>query len=504
METVQKEISFQTEDGWTIYGTLYMPAEAGADRTAPAALLLHGAGHDRDAYASFVYPGIAQILASHGVAALNIDWRGRGQSIGELEYHSFTNEQREKIFLDVRAALNFMAELPEIDGARLAILAEETSANWAVLGSDGDGRVKALAFISGRFGDKARARLAARDRTPVLCVVSKEDKPGFADMSALYARSKSEESDFRLYEDMGIGTTMFALWRYRFPDERGVGFLAKQGVDTEKIGLVPKDPGDEKPIEDVICDWMVGRLKALGRTREVSFKTEDDWTIYGNLLVPETLEKGARAPGVVMAHSGLSDRYIFHDLERLFVRNGMAVINIDWRGRGKSREKGNFFTIPKDERDRAHLDVKAAVELLAAQPEVEANKIAIIGTYIGAKFAAAAALGDPRIGAVVMLSGYIPSGKEREEMAAVTFPILFIGSRGFGAVTNAMADLYELTRSKGSELILYDGGALGYQLFEVDETLERRIVDWVGRRLAERAEAQATGMKTADQVMRNI
>jgi dienelactone hydrolase len=498
METTQKEISFQTDDGWTIYGTLYLPADAATERTVPAALLLHAAGHDRDAFASFVYPGIAQILASEGIAALGIDWRGRGQSIGEIEYHSFTDEQREKICLDVKAGLNFLASLSEIDSSRMAILAEESSADWAILGSDGDGRVKALAFISGRFGDKARARLASRDRTPVLCVVSKEDKPGFADMAALYARSKSEESDFRLYEDMGIGTTMFALWRYRYPDERGVGFLAKQGVDTEKIGLFPKDPGLEKPIEDVICEWITARLKSLGCVQEVSFKTEDDWTIYANLLVPETLEKGARAPGVVMVHSGLSDRYIFHDLERLFVKNGMAVINIDWRGRGKSREKGSFFTIPKDERDRAHLDVKAAVELLAARPEVDAQNIAIIGTYIGAKFAAAAAVGDPRIGAVVMLSGYIPSGKEREELAGVTFPILFIGSRGFGPVTNAMADLYELTRSKGSELIIYDGGALGYQLFEVDETLERKIVDWVRQRLADRAKAYPAGITSAD------
>ncbi|HWP44506.1 MAG TPA: dienelactone hydrolase family protein, partial [Blastocatellia bacterium] len=457
-----------------------MPAVATPEHTVPAALLLHAAGHDRDAFASFVYPGIAQILASQGVAALSIDWRGRGKSIGNLEYHSFTDEQRAKIHLDVRAALSFLASLPEIDGDRMAVLAEEASADWAVLGADGDPRVKALAFISGRFGERARSRLAAREHTPVLCVVSKEDRRGFADMSALFAGSKSDESDFRLYEDMGIGTTMFALWRYRYPDERGVGFLAKQGVDTEKIGLVPKDPGDEKPIEDVICDWIVARLKSLGRMREVSFQTSDGWTIYGNLLTPE---KEERVPGVVMVHSGLSDRYIFHGLERLFVKNGVAVLNIDWRGRGKSRDRGDFLTLPREERDRAHLDVKAAVDLLAGRPEVDAQRIAIIGTYIGAKYAAAAALGDPRIGALVMLSGYIPSGKEREEIAGVTFPILFIGSRGFGAVTNAMADLYELTRDRGSELILYDGGALGYQLFEVDETLERRIVDWVKGRL---------------------
>jgi dienelactone hydrolase len=281
-----------------------------------------------------------------------------------------------------------------------------------------------------------------------------------------------------------MGTTMFTLWRYRYPDKRGVEFLAsQQGVDTEKIGLVPRDPGDEKPIEDVVCNWIAARLRSLGRFAEVSFKSEDGWTIYGNLLVPDGLEKDERAPGIVLLHSGASDRYIFHSLERLFVRNGIAVMNIDWRGRGKSREKGNYFRLSREERDAAYLDAKAAVSFLADQPDVDSAKMAILGTYLGAKLAVAAALGDQRIGALVMLSGYIPSGKERDKIARAHFPVLFIGSRGFGPVTNAMADLYELTRDKGSELIIYDGGALGHQLFEVDRALKQRIVDWVKNRL---------------------
>ncbi len=483
MEITEKEISFKTEDGWTIYGTFHLPSNASSERAAPAALLLHGAGHDRDAFASFVYPGMAQLLSSHGVASLRIDWRGRGQSIGELEYHSFTEEQRAKITLDVKAALNFLASQPEVDRNRLAVFAEEVSAEWAVKGSSGDPKVQALAFISGRISQEARQMLAARTDVPVLCVVSKEDEQGFDDMTAVYAGSEHPESDFRVYEDMGLGTTMFTLWRYAYPDERGVGFLTKQGVDTNKIGLVPKDPGDEKPVEEEICNWLAARLKSLGRVKEISFKTEDEWTIYGNLRIPENLKEGERVPGIVLLHSGWSDRYIFHALERLFARSGIAVLNIDWRGRGKSRGKGKYFSLPREDRDRGHLDAKAALDVLASQPDVDEQKLAILGTYLGSKFAVMAALGDSRIGALVMLSGYIPTGKEREEIAGVSFPILFIGSRGFGPVTNAMADLYELTKDRGSEIIIYDGGALGYQLFEVDEGLQPRIVQWVKDRV---------------------
>lgn len=484
MESSERQVKFETEDGWTIYGSLHLPAGASAEDCAPGALLLHGAGHDRDAFTSFVYPGIAQLLNSQGVAVLRIDWRGRGESIGSQEYHSFTESQKAKIRLDVQAALNFMAAQSQIDSDRLAVFAEEVSSEWAVTGTAGDPRVKALSFLSGRLSESARELLEANNQLPILCVVSKEDKAGFEAMSSSYSRSESPESEFRVYEDMGMGTTMFTVWRYKYPDKKGVDFLAKsQGVDTEKIGLLPRDPGDEKPIEEVICNWISSRLKSLGSVKEVSFKSEDGWTIYGNLRIPGNI---ARGPGVVLLHSGWSDRYIFHDLEILFAKHGIAVLNIDWRGRGKSREKGNYFSLTKEERDRAYLDAKAAVSVLADQSQVDPTKLAILGTYLGAKFAVMAALGDPRIGALVMLSGYIPSAKERDEIAGAHFPILFIGSRGFAPVTNAISDLYELTKERGSDVWIYDGGAIGYQLFEIDEGLEGRIVNWVKSRLTQR------------------
>lgn len=485
METIEREVNFQTKDDWTIYGTLHLPVNASSERPAPGVLLLHGAGHDRDAFASFVYPGMAEILASQGVASLRIDWRGRGQSMGQLEYHSFTEAQRASIYLDVKAALNFMAAQPEIDQLRLAVCAEDVSAEWMVKGSKGDPRVKALVFLSGRLTDKTFDRfIAPLHQLPMLCAASREDKDGYALMGALREVFEGPESEFLDYEDMGIGTAMFTAWRYKYPDEKGVGFLAQQGVDTNKIGLVPRDPGDEKPIEEVICHWLITRLTSFGLVKEISFKTEDDWTIYGNLCLPGDLKEGERVPGIVLLHSGLSDRYVFHTLEQLFVKSRIAVLNIDWRGRGKSREKGSYHTLSREERDRAHLDAKAAINVLANQPEVEARKMAILGTYLSSKFAMNAALGDSRIGALVMLSGYIPTGQEREEMAGAHFPILFIASRGIGPLTNAMIDLHTLTKDRGSEIIIYDGAAIGYHLFEVDKGLEQTIVNWVKEQLA--------------------
>jgi hypothetical protein len=42
-----------------------------------------------------------------------------------------------------------------------------------------------------------------------------------------------------------------------------------------------------------------------------------------------------------------------------------------------------------------------------------------------------------------------------------------------------MTALYQATQDKGSELMVYEGGAIGYQLFRLDEQLMQRIVHWL-------------------------
>ena len=95
---METEISFQSEDGWTIFGSLHVPEEASTEHQVPAVLLLHAAGHDRDAFTSFVYPGLAQLLSAAGIAALRIDWRGRGQSAAHTHKNAASSaEQRDTL-----------------------------------------------------------------------------------------------------------------------------------------------------------------------------------------------------------------------------------------------------------------------------------------------------------------------------------------------------------------------------------------------------------------------
>jgi dienelactone hydrolase len=184
-----------------------------------------------------------------------------------------------------------------------------------------------------------------------------------------------------------------------------------------------------------------------------------------------------------LLHSGLSDRNVYSDLEVALARNGIAVLNIDWRGNGKSTNKGRYFDLTRAERDKGYLDALGAVNFLASQPNIDANRVGILGTVIGAKHAMAAAAEDPRIKTAVVLTGYIPTEKEKTYFTTQKVPVLYVTSTGHGPVTKSLTEMYTLTKDKGSELMTFSGGAIGYQLFKLDENLLPRVVRWMKEKL---------------------
>ncbi len=453
-----REVSFRTDDGWTIHGTLSLPENVKG--RVPVVILLPSPAHDRTAFGiyrypgQYQYPGMAPVITGRGVAALSLDLRGRGKS---MKGKATDAGDGSNVHLDVCAAMSFLKEQPGLDASRVGIVAEEASADAAVMGWRGDTTVRAMALISGRLSEAAKQQIAASPQLPMFLVVSSEDKPGFADMTDAYFLSKTNETNIDVYYGLGAGTSMFSVWRYKYPKE--------------------------KPLHETIGDWMADQLLSTGTLAEVSFQTEDGWTIFGNFRVPQL--RAGKLPAVILLHSGLSDRNAYHDLEIALAKEGLAVLNIDWRGKGKSTGKGKYFEISRAERDKGYLDAKAAVNFLAAEPHIDVNRIGILGTVIGAKYAMAALADDPRIKTAVVLTGYIPTEKEKAYLGSQKVPVLLITSKGHRAVTEALTQLYGLGRNTGSELVVYDGGAIGYQLFELDESLQPRVVRWMKEKLSQ-------------------
>jgi dienelactone hydrolase len=317
-----------------------------------------------------------------------------------------------------------------------------------------------MVFLSGRLGEQSREYLAANDQIAVLGVVSKEDRGSFVDMTAIYGQSKNEASDVFILDDLGIGAAMGSVWRDRFPNE--------------------------KPIDFTIGEWLIDRLDALGKRTEVSFQSQDGYTLYADLILPEKASADHKVPGVVLLHSALGDRHIFESLGQSLSRRGIAVLAVDWRGRGQSIERGYHFDLSKAEREKTPLDVIAAIKFLRGSIGVDGNRLGIVGLVLSAKYAMLAAASEARLKTLVVMTGFIPGDSEKESINKLRLPILYLLSAGRPRVTKAMMDHFALTQSSGSQVFSYEGGTHGFHLLEMDKSWDPIIVGWLATHLEDR------------------
>lgn len=449
--SIQKEVSFETDDGWKIYGTYTVPANHEPGKKLPAALLLHSAAHSQIVWG--VYPGWLRVQDS--IVTLRIDLRGRGKSEGSIPFADFTKSQREKVTFDVKAGIDFLNAQPEVDQKRLGIVAEGFSAGPAIMHGLDDARVRVFVLISGQLDQKAIDLLAANLEKPMLFIVSKEDRENLATSTKAYAIVKSPQSEIWVQDGLGGGLTMGSVWRARYPDQ------PEEGAIDFRAG-----------------EWLVSKLRQLGYITEVQLQTADGWTLHANLGLPDIPKNGPPVPGVILLPTALSDRTSFQNLERLLVNNNIAVLNLDWRGIGESINKGTLLNLPADVFSQALADVREAYRFLASQKAVDPRRIGILGGAVGAKLALAGSK-DLDVKAIALLSPITKPhelARDRERIAATKRPILLVTSEGLGEATRNLAEF--IAAEKRNTVKTYQGGLLGYALFTVDRDLERTIAQW--------------------------
>jgi dienelactone hydrolase len=459
-DSVQTPVTFETEDGWTIHGTYTVPSSYKQGQKLPAALLLHASMHSQTVWVG--YPGWAKIQES--IPTLRIDWRGRGKSREPIPYIDASQEERAKIALDAKAALNFLATQQEVDAKHLGVVAEEFSAGPAIIGVLEDPRVRVVVLLSPLLNQRAMELIASNLTKPILYVVSKEDKRSFNFTTDAYNLTRSPGSDIWLQDGLGVGATMGSVWRNKYTDQP-----------------------IEKAIDYVAGEWLVDKLSSLGGqgvAREVTLTTPDGWTLYANLSLPESKADGATIPGVILLPTALVDRDSYHQLEQVLVSNGIAVLNLEWRGIGKSIGKGNYVDMTLSELLEAPRDVDEAYKFLAAQKGIDPERIAVLGTALAAKLAMQAARKSAKLKALVMLTPVTwPWEQENDYQTITSFdrPVLLVTGDGFGELTKKFADL--VASDKDNKVITYPGGIFGYLLFHVDRDLELTIAQWLKEQL---------------------
>ena len=135
---------------------------------------------------------------------------------------------------------------------------------------------------------------------------------------------------------------------------------------------------------------------------KVTFQS-DGLALAGVLTGPDSLKSGERRPGVVIMHgfgghkNGPQQRWSSKQLADW----GYVCMRFDFRGCGESEgDKG----VVKPDIQIA--DARHAVDYMVGRPDVDGNRILLIGTSYGASVAICAAARDSRVGAVIAQGGW--------------------------------------------------------------------------------------------------
>jgi alpha-beta hydrolase superfamily lysophospholipase len=156
---------------------------------------------------------------------------------------------------------------------------------------------------------------------------------------------------------------------------------------------------------------------------------------------------------------------------------GIAALTFDLRGHGES---------PGGPQDYAAMvqDVRAARRFLASRSEVTPSRIGIAGASIGASLAALAAVDDPSIVSLALLSPTLDYRGLRIDQATRKFPrpLLLVASDDDGYAARTVRDVQKAGGGVRESILLSRAGH-GTNMLAIDPDLGRRLVEWFRRTL---------------------
>lgn len=128
-------VRFESGDGECV-GDLYFDPEAGKQ---PFVIMAHGFGAER----TWKLPDFAVRFAEAGIGVLNFDYRGFGDSPGEVRQWVSPSRHRE----DFHAALRFLRSQPIADAARIGLWGASLSGGNVLMAAAEDGNVSAVSCL---------------------------------------------------------------------------------------------------------------------------------------------------------------------------------------------------------------------------------------------------------------------------------------------------------------------------------------------------------------------
>ena len=210
------------------------------------------------------------------------------------------------------------------------------------------------------------------------------------------------------------------------------------------------------------------------RSQQVTFRTDDGLTLAATWFEPSTRP----APAVIFVHMLQKSRRDWEGLAAQFAAEGIGALAIDLRGHGESAGSPQDYTGMVQ-------DVRAARRFLSARAEVTPSRIGIAGASIGASLAVLAAVDDPSVASLALLSPSLDYRGLRLESAIKKYgarPALLVASDDDGYAARSVRELQKAGGGSREVIVLSRAGH-GTAMLTGDSALGQRLLEWFRRTL---------------------
>ncbi|SQI41432.1 fermentation/respiration switch protein [Leminorella richardii] len=137
--------------------------------------------------------------------------------------------------------------------------------------------------------------------------------------------------------------------------------------------------------------------------QKVTFKNQYQMNVAGNLFIPNTLNRNAKNPAVIVGHPmGAVKEQSSNLYAQKLAEQGFVTLAIDLSFWGESEGKPGHLISPEIYSD----DFSAAVDYLSTQPYIDPQNIGVLGICGSGSFVINAAKIDPRMKAIATVSMY--------------------------------------------------------------------------------------------------
>ena len=140
----------------------------------------------------------------------------------------------------------------------------------------------------------------------------------------------------------------------------------------------------------------------VGSTPVKFTQQHNNWKIAGNLYMPKNYVQGKKYPALVVVHPGGGVKEQTSGLYAMkLAAKGFITLAFDASHQGASEGEPRLIEIPTERVE----DIKSAVDYLMTLPQVDVDKIGVVGVCAGSGYSINAAQIERRIKAVATVSG---------------------------------------------------------------------------------------------------